>query len=145
MISMNLQSLRKIYGYTQEYVAEKVGVSRQTVAKWESGDSLPDITSCISLAELYKVKIDDLIKYSEEKSGIPIPPKGKHFFGSVIVGERGQIVIPKEARELFKINPSDKLLILGDEEKGLAIVHQRDIVNFIGVLDDSIKGDLKNE
>lgn len=48
-------------------------------------------------------------------------PKGKHIFGTVKVGERGQIVIPKEARELFNIKPGDSLIVLGDEEKGLAV------------------------
>lgn len=48
-------------------------------------------------------------------------PKGKHIFGTVKVGERGQIVIPKEARELFEIKPGDTLLVLGDEERGIAI------------------------
>ena len=49
-------------------------------------------------------------------------PKGKHIFGTVKVGERGQIVIPKEAREIFEINPGDTLLVLGDEEQGIAVV-----------------------
>ena len=49
-------------------------------------------------------------------------PKGKHIFGTVKVGERGQIVIPKEARELFHIHPGDTLLVLGDEEQGQAVV-----------------------
>ncbi|MEA4970731.1 MAG: AbrB/MazE/SpoVT family DNA-binding domain-containing protein [Candidatus Pelethousia sp.] len=48
-------------------------------------------------------------------------PQGKHIFGTVKVGERGQIVIPKEARELFNIQPGDTLLVLGDEKRGLAI------------------------
>ena len=48
-------------------------------------------------------------------------PKGKHIFGTVKVGERGQIVIPKEARELFNIKPGDTLLVLGDEEQVIAI------------------------
>lgn len=47
--------------------------------------------------------------------------KGKHIFGTVKVGEKGQIVIPKEARELFNIRPGDTLLVLGDEKRGLAI------------------------
>ena len=47
--------------------------------------------------------------------------KGKYFFGSVKVGERGQIVIPIEARKLFNIKPGDKLLVLGDERKGIAL------------------------
>ena len=132
MISMNLKTLRKINNYTQEEVAENINVSRQSVAKWENNESVPDINSCAKLAKLYNVTLDNLVNYSEEKSGIAIPPKGKHFFGSVTVGERGQIVIPKEARELFGINTGDKLLVLGDEEKGIAIVHQRNLINFMG-------------
>ena len=81
---------------------------------------------------MYKVKLDDLVNHSEEKTGIIVPPKGKFFFWAVVVGERGQIVIPKEAREVFNINAGDKLLVLGDEERGLGIVHQRDLINFIG-------------
>lgn len=132
MINMNLKRLRKIHQYTQEELAEKLNVSRQSVAKWENGESTPDIDSCIKLAKLYNVRLDDLVNHSEEKSGIIVPPKGKFFFGAVVVGERGQIVIPKEARDIFNINAGDKLLMLGDEERGLGIVHQRDLINFIG-------------
>ena len=49
-------------------------------------------------------------------------PKGKYIFGTVKVGERGQIVIPKEAREIFNIHAGDTLLVLGDEEQGIAVV-----------------------
>ena len=45
----------------------------------------------------------------------------KRVFGTAKVGDRGQIVIPKEARELFQIQPGDTLLILGEKEKGLII------------------------
>lgn len=45
----------------------------------------------------------------------------KRVFGTAKVGDRGQIVIPKEARELFNIKPGDTLLILGDEEAGLIV------------------------
>ena len=48
---------------------------------------------------------------------------GKYIFGTAKVGERGQIVIPKEAREVMGIYPGDTLLILGDEKQGLAIVN----------------------
>jgi AbrB family looped-hinge helix DNA binding protein len=58
---------------------------------------------------------------------IPVKGKGRHMFGSVKVGERGQIVIPKEAREIFGIKPGDLLLVLGDEARGLAIVKADDI------------------
>lgn len=49
-------------------------------------------------------------------------PKGKHLFGTVKVGEKGQIVIPKDAREIFNIKPGDSLIVLGDEASGLAIM-----------------------
>lgn len=45
----------------------------------------------------------------------------KRVFGTAKVGDRGQIVIPKEARELFNIQPGDTLLILGEENKGLIV------------------------
>ena len=134
MISMNLKRLRKEHQYTQENVAEKINVSRQSIAKWENGESTPDIDTLIKLSKLYNVTLDNLVNHSEDKSGIGIPPKGKYFFGSVSVGERGQIVIPKEAREVFNINSGDKLLVLGDEERGIAIIHQRDLMNFIDMI-----------
>lgn len=52
----------------------------------------------------------------------------KRVFGTAKVGDRGQIVIPKEARELFGIRPGDTLLILGDEEAGL-IVSRPEVLN----------------
>ena len=64
-------------------------------------------------------------------------PGGKHIlgkrkqqrvFGTAKVGDRGQIVIPKEARELFGIRPGDTLLILGDTETGL-IVSRPEVLN----------------
>ena len=48
-------------------------------------------------------------------------PKGPHIFGTARVGDRGQIVIPKEARSFFGIEPGDTLLILGDAESGLIV------------------------
>jgi AbrB family looped-hinge helix DNA binding protein len=51
-----------------------------------------------------------------------MPPKGKHIFGIVRVGEKGQIVIPKDARKIFDIKPGDTLMVLGDEEQGLALM-----------------------
>ncbi len=56
-------------------------------------------------------------------------PKDK-FAWSVTVGEKGQIVIPKKAREIFDINPGDTLVILGDEKRGIAIPPKTMFKNF---------------
>ena len=108
---------------TQEDVAEKVGVSRQAVAKWESGETTPDLDKCRLLAELFGVSLDDLANFEpEENMGLEVPPKGKHMFGLVTVGDKGQIVIPAKARKLFNISAGDQLVIVGDEGQGLAIL-----------------------
>lgn len=57
-------------------------------------------------------------------------PKGKYIFGTVTVGERGQIVIPKKAREVFGIKPGDSLLVLGDEAQGIAIAKKEIVEKF---------------
>ena len=51
----------------------------------------------------------------------------RHIFGTAKVGEKGQIVIPKEARKLFQVEPGDTLLILGDERNGI-IVTKPDVI-----------------
>lgn len=50
------------------------------------------------------------------------------------IGDKGQLVIPKEARELFDISPGDTVLILGDIERGLAIVNNDDLLTFAGAV-----------
>ena len=123
MFHSNLVQLRKLHHLSQEELAEKVGVSRQTLSKWETGESIPDIVRCKQLADVFSVTLGDLVKFaSNEFFGLAVPPKGKHVFGVVTVGEKGQIVIPAKARKIFDINAGDQLLILGDEEQGIAIV-----------------------
>ena len=123
MFRDNLTALRKMKRLTQEEVAEQVGVTRQAVAKWESGESVPDLDRCKRLAELFDVSLDDLANYEAgENLGLGVPPKGKHLFGVVTVGEKGQIVIPAKARKLFGITPGSLLVVLGDEAQGLALV-----------------------
>lgn len=139
MICENLVALRKMHGFSQEEVAEHIGVSRQALAKYENGDTAPDIERCIQLAELYNVSLDDLANYSERDAGLPLPPKGKHIFGAVTVGEKGQIVIPKKARKIFNINAGDSLIVLGDEAQGIALVKADDMLSMVQQIQDSVR------
>ena len=58
----------------------------------------------------------------------PIGPKDKYFFGTVTIGERGQIVLPKKARDIMNLIPGDTLIVLGDTSKGnegIALISDR--------------------
>ena len=67
MLKDNIVQLRKLRNFTQEALAEKVGVTRQALAKWESGDTLPDLGKSKLLAEALDVSLDNLANH-EAKS-----------------------------------------------------------------------------
>lgn len=124
MLKENLIMLRNIHGFSQEEIAEKIGISRQAYAKWENGATVPDIEKCMRLAEVYGVTIDSLVKTTtlDGKSVLPPPPPGKNIYGSVTINERGQLVIPKEVREKFGLTDGQRLIVLTDDKEGIALI-----------------------
>lgn len=122
MISETIALIRKKSGYSQEKLAEKVGVSRQTLSKWELGDSLPDIISSSRLAEIFDTSLDELVN-GDVSPFAAKAKEGKYIFGTVTVGEKGQIVIPARARKIFNIQKGDSLMVLGDVNQGLALLN----------------------
>ncbi|MBQ1342824.1 MAG: helix-turn-helix domain-containing protein [Firmicutes bacterium] len=123
MLKDNLIMLRNIHGFSQEQIAEKIDISRQAYAKWESGATVPDIEKCSLLARFYGVSLDSLIKEErvEGIGAVPPPPAGKSIWGTVTVNDRGQIVIPKAARDKFGIAAGDRLIVAADD-KGIALI-----------------------
>ena len=147
-IAENLATLRQHCQYSQEDIAEKIGVSRQAVAKWESGETLPDLVNCQALADLYGVSVDDLLHFDQASRKLGIPPKGKHIFGIVKVGERGQIVLPKKAREVFCIQPGDMMVVLGDESPdhaGIALMHENIFLQMTQMLKSALDMEREEE
>ncbi len=140
MFHENLLQLRKLKKMTQEDIAEKVGVSRQAVAKWESGETIPDLEKARQLAGVLEVSLDDLTNYEpKENMGLSVPPKGKYLFGVVTVGDKGQIVIPARARKVFGISAGDRLVVLGQEGEGLAMVKTDDFLEIANVIREKEK------
>ena len=140
MFKDNLVQMRKILHMTQEDVAEKVGVTRQAIAKWEAGESVPDLDRCRLLANVFGVSLDDLANYEPaDNLGLGVPPRGKHIFGLVTVGDRGQVVIPAKARKVFQISPGDSLVVLGDESQGLALVKSDSFLALAKAISSRIK------
>ena len=63
--------------------------------------------------------------------GITVPPKGRHIFGIVKMGDKGQIVIPAKARKIFDLNPGDNLIVLGDDGQGIAVIKEKGLLDMI--------------
>ena len=134
MFADNLVDLRKYHAMSQEELAERIGVSRQTLSKYETGESLPDIEKCKALADVFGITIDDLISYEKtDGMGLMVPHRGKHIFGMVRVGEKGQIVIPAKARKIFDIKPGDNLVVLGDEGQGIALLKEENLLQMLSM------------
>ena len=139
MIDMNIKYFRKAKEITQEQLAEQLCVSRQTLAKWENGEAAPNIEDCMRLAGIFQISLDDLVRDMTEEELVMTSPKGKYFFGVVTVGERGQIVIPKQARTVFGIGAGDKLVVLGEDNQGIAIVKADNFESFAKKLLEALK------
>jgi transcriptional regulator with XRE-family HTH domain len=119
----NLKLMRNKYGYTLEGMAEIISVSRQTVAKWESGESYPDIINCQKLATLYKVSLDELVnKPLSEMAVDEFNCKNDRLCGILDVSENGSIHIPEPVLEMFDIHPGEKIMLLADKRQGMALV-----------------------
>ena len=119
-----LKIFRKQKGFTQEEIAEKLGVSRQAVAKWERGETMPDIESCLKLADLYETTVDMLVRNIGKED---VDGDGKYIFGCSKMNGKGQITLPAKCREIFNLKPGDNILVIGDIEKGIALVNLGDI------------------
>ena len=123
MIGDNIKFYRKKNQLTQDDIAEACNVTRQAVSKWENGETIPDIEKCDRLASFYGIKLDALMHYDEKVGNTKMapPPEGKFLWGTIKLGNRGQIVIPKEARDKYGLQEGSRLVVLGDEE-GIALI-----------------------
>ncbi len=113
----NLFQARKKAGLSQEAVAEKLGVSRQTISKWETDETLPDIYQSKKLSKLYNLSLDNLIEFDVElneiekeieKSSEDRDKKidwtkawGKKY--PVLISYQNKVNIPKYAKEIRRL------------------------------------------
>lgn len=103
-IANRLAKLRKEKGYSQEELAEKLGLSRQAVSKWERAESSPDTDNLICLAKLYNISLDELLRTEEDIESIKESIKEKQA---------------KEKKDV-KVTPTSIQVIDGDEEINLS-------------------------
>lgn len=118
-ICENIKYLRKKAKMTQEELALEMGVSRQSLAKWENGESLPDVMNCVKISELFDISIDMLLNFSIEKNEeTDGSTNGKYIFGITSLSDDGTVTLPENARQVFGINKGDTLVVMGDTAKG---------------------------
>lgn len=113
--------LRRERGLSQEEVAERIGVSRQAVANGKPAPPRPIWKTALLSPSFMALPWTILLSLTRRRAGFQYL-QGQTLFGIVAVGDRGQIVIPKKARDIFDIRPGDSLAILGDEDQGIAIL-----------------------
>ena len=85
-IASRLVALRKENNLSQEALAEKLGISRQAVSKWERAEASPDTDNLIALAKLYHVSLDELLKIHEEENEEPHDPEQKEMLTELQTG-----------------------------------------------------------
>ena len=125
-----LKALRLEARMTQEELAELINVSRQSVAKWESGDSMPDIVKCGELAKIFNLSIEDIALLFINKDQPVLKPKNKYIFGKCVIKDN-MITIPDEALQVFGLKNGDELVLLGDAEQGMALAPLESMNEFV--------------
>lgn len=96
-----LYQLRKQKGFSQEELANRLNVSRQTVSKWEVGDSTPEMEKLIAISDLFDVSLDNLVMGKEDDKTTPI--KEKSDFVTVIEEKVLTSKNKKKAKSILKI------------------------------------------
>ena len=126
-----LRDLRMHAKMTQEDLAERMNVSRQSVAKWENGESVPDIIKCGELAKVFDLSVEDIANiFLEENDAKSFKPKNKFIFGKCVI-EDNKIVVPDEAMRVFGMKNGDEFVMLGDIEQGIALTPLKQVDDFI--------------
>ena len=136
-MSEYLRKIRQQAKMTQEELAQMMNVSRQSVAKWESGDSVPDVLKCSELAKIFDISIEDVVMMFMKKEEVSENKhKRKHVFGKCVI-EDNKIIIPDEAMQVFGLKNGSELVLLGDLQQGIAMIPIEKINDFMKAFDEA--------
>lgn len=127
-IGKKLYDLRKQSGFTQDYVAEKLGVSAQAVSKWENDIACPDIMTLPNIAELYGITIDELFKNEEVQSNVKYEKTEKinenelvfRVYVATVNGDTVKVNLPYAlVKELIKVGKNMSGIVAGVDLSGV--------------------------
>lgn len=127
-IGKKLYDLRKQSGFTQDYVAEKLGVSAQAVSKWENDIACPDIMTLPNIAEIYGITIDELFKNEEVQSNVKYEKTEKvnenelvlRVYVDTVNGDTVKVNLPYVlVKELIKVGKNISGIVAGVDLSGV--------------------------
>lgn len=127
-IGKKLYDLRKQSGFTQDYVAEKLGVSAQAVSKWENDIACPDIMTLPKIAEIYGITIDELFKNEEVHSKVKYEKTEKvnetelifRVYVDTVNGDTVKVNLPYAlVKELIKVGKNISGIVAGVDLSGV--------------------------
>ena len=122
-LSENLRILRQQHGYTLEQLGEIIDVSRQTIAKWEMAETLPDVVHCVRLSTLFQVTLDQFVTMPIQQlnQGESANDDSGRVLGVIGVGEDGQIRLPIRCFNCLRFGREKKYCFLQTSNKGLRL------------------------
>lgn len=119
-LAENIRRLRQKFGYSLEKEAEIIGVSRQSLTKWENNITQPGIDKVIKLAELYNISLDELVLHPVEINiSVNGSYQGNHFIERAVIDEQFSVHLSSQVQKVFNLKPGDSLLMMGDRDKGM--------------------------
>ncbi len=123
MFGERIQKLRKMKRESQETFAKSIGVTRQTLAKWEKNKTVPNLLEAKRLAESFDMTLDELVAFEDKTAEtVELGPDTYYVFGKAKMDSQGKIKIPLNARKVFQLKGDSELFILGDLERGIELI-----------------------
>ena len=137
LFAETLKSLRMEKEMSQRDLAERIYVTRSAIAKWENGESIPDIMRCSQLAEIFDIDMDNVASmFIQRDINKAMNAKRKFIFGKCRI-KHNRIVIPEDAQRVFGLKDGDELLLVGDIKQGMALIPISGVDDFVTQLDNA--------
>ena len=114
-----IKNLRHLKRISQKDLAEMLGVTRQTIASWEDGRTIPDLMMAAKLVDVLNVTLEDLVSAEKSPETCTLGPNEKRFLGTVTIGKDCIVKLPKEFLREMGVFPGDQMLMLADTERGV--------------------------
>ena len=123
MLGERIKQLRKMKRESQETFAKTIGITRQTLAKWEKNKTVPNILEAKRLADCFDMTLDEFLNFEEkEVETANLGPDTYYVFGKVRMDSQGKVKIPSKARKIFGLKGDNEFLVLGDLERGIELI-----------------------